>query len=263
MSDTFKIKKRPPPLKAYTPTQKTYLKKLKQAHHDILIVAVPAGTGKTYMAVRHAINELQNGDITKIIITRPLVTTGNEDLGALPGTLIEKMAPWTRPIIDVFAELYEVHEINRMLADEIIEIAPLAYMLGRTFKNCIVIADEMQNATPEQMEMFMTRIGTGCRQVITGDTKQYDEHKVGKVSGLDDIIRKIEDKREQDAADRTGLPSFITGEDESDETGQEDDLPSDVDHDDLRHELIGLVKFTKSDVRRHRVIPQVLALFGK
>ncbi|UIS25201.1 phosphate starvation-inducible protein [Erythrobacter phage vB_EliS-L02] len=249
-------KKRPPQLKANSRNQKVYLKKLRQHHHDILFATGPAGTGKTYMAVRQAISDFEKGDITKIVITRPNVTTG-DDLGYLPGTLTEKMAPWTRPIIDVFAEVFDMSTIHRMLQEEIIEIAPLAYMRGRTFKNCIVIADEMQNATIEQMKMLMTRIGEGCQMIITGDTDQWDR-QIGN-SGLADITRRIEEKRTAQLA----LPGFITGQDA--------EVPSDAshgfadDHDDeapRRYERIGLVKLTRDDVCRHPVIEEVLELYS-
>jgi len=259
-------KKRPPQLQANSRNQKVYLKKLRQHHHDILIVSGPAGTGKTYMAVRQAIADFQKGDITKIVITRPNVTTG-DDLGYLPGTLTEKMAPWTRPIIDVFAECYEMHQIQMMLTNETIEIAPLAYMRGRTFKNCVVIADEMQNATPEQMKMLMTRIGEGCNMIITGDINQYDRH-IGKM-GLGDVIYRLEDKRNR----QPSLPGFITGGMQG-ITGQDDDnndnddaeVACDASYDyetALRYERIGLVKLTRDDVCRHPVIEEVLDLFGE
>lgn len=244
---TGTTKKRPPQLQANSRNQKVYLKKLRQHHHDILIASGPAGTGKTYMAVRQAITDFQKGDITKIVITRPNVTTG-DDLGYLPGTLTEKMAPWTRPIIDVFAECYEMHQIQSMLANETIEIAPLAYMRGRTFKNCVVIADEMQNATVEQMKMLMTRIGEGCRMIITGDINQYDRH-IGQ-TGLGDIMRRIEEAK----SDQMPLPGFITG--------QADELPSDEEPA-RRWERIGVVKLTRDDVCRHPVIEEVLALYGE
>lgn len=242
--------KNPPPLKANTPNQKVYLKKLKQGHHDILFAVGPAGTGKTYMAVRQAIKDFQNGEIAKIVITRPNVATG-DDLGYLPGTLTEKMAPWTRPIIDVFNECYSTFEVQRMLAAEEIEIAPLAYMRGRTFKNCVVIADEMQNATAEQMKMLMTRIGEHCRMIITGDMEQYDRRELRTESGLTDITRRLAVRAEQAAAEAP-LPSFITGEHET-------VLPADPAK---RWERIGLVNLLKEDVVRHPVIQEVLELYA-
>lgn len=247
-------KKRPPQLKANSRNQKVYLKKLRQHHHDILIVTGPAGTGKTYMAVRQAISDFEKGDITKIVITRPNVTTG-DDLGYLPGTLTEKMAPWTRPIIDVFAEVFDMSTIHRMLQEEIIEIAPLAYMRGRTFKNCIVIADEMQNATIDQMKMLMTRIGEGCSMIITGDTDQWDR-RIGN-SGLGDITRRIVEKRTV----QLPLPGFITGEMPSDAShGLTDD--DDDEEAPRRYDRIGLVKLTRDDVCRHPVIEEVLELYN-
>lgn len=250
--------KAPAPLKANTRNQKIYLKKLRQRHHDILIVAGPAGTGKTYMAVRQAIEDYQNGEIDKIVITRPNVTTG-DDLGYLPGTLTEKMAPWTRPIIDVFNECFPAPVVQRMIINEEIEIAPLAYMRGRTFKNCIVIADEMQNATPEQMKMLMTRIGENCRMIITGDTDQYDRAKIGITSGLADITRRLAERQ----LENQGLPDFITGGmcdiTSGSPSGQyQDDRLA---RDDRRWDRIGLVHLGRADVVRHPVIEEVLALY--
>lgn len=240
--------KQPTPLKANTKNQKVYLKKLRQKQHDILFAVGPAGTGKTYMAVRQAIEEFQKGEIDKIVITRPNVTTG-DDLGFLPGTLTEKMAPWTRPIIDVFNECFAAPVVHRMIVNEEIEIAPLAYMRGRTFKNCLVIADEMQNATPEQMKMLMTRIGENCRMIITGDTDQYDRAKIGMVSGLADITRRLAER----AMEAQGLPDFITGGDQ-----YQDAEPA---RDARRWERIGLVHLGRADVVRHPVIEEVLSLY--
>ena len=130
------------------------------------------GTGRTLLGVLAAIG-LRSGKCEKIIVTRPAVSV-DEQHGFLPGTLVEKMAPWTRPIFDVFEEYWSPQQIEAMITDGVIEIAPLAYMRGRTFKNCYIIADEMQNATPSQMKMLLTRIGTGSRIVVTGDLNQHD-----------------------------------------------------------------------------------------
>lgn len=251
--------KTPPPLKAQTPNQRILLKKLKQNRHDILLVKGPAGTGKTYMAVRDAISKYKDGDIDKIVITRPNVTTG-DDLGFLPGTLTEKMAPWTRPIIDVFNECFSVAQVNNMLASEELEIAPLAYMRGRTFKNCIVIADEMQNATPEQMKMLMTRVGDNCNMVITGDTDQYDRQKIGITSGLADITKRLQDRDEQQRVDEIELPEFMGHGVYSDSQMASDDM---FDPPPRRYERIALVSFTDADVVRHPVIKEVLELYSR
>ena len=117
---------------------------------------------------------LSNNEINRVVITRPIVSVDNEEMGFLPGTINRKMAPWTRPIFDIFLEYYDQRQIDRMVTDGIIEIAPIAYMRGRTFKRCFVIADEMQNSTPIQMKMLLTRMGQETRVVLTGDLRQTD-----------------------------------------------------------------------------------------
>lgn len=153
--------------------QETYLLKLQEEQKNILFAIGPAGTGKTMIACQWAIKMFQEGAIEKIIVTRPAVSV-DEDLGFLPGTLEEKMAPWTRPIFDVFEEYYYAKEIAAFIEEGVIEISPLAYMRGRTFKNAFVIADEMQNTTPSQMKMLLTRLGDKSRMVVTGDLNQAD-----------------------------------------------------------------------------------------
>lgn len=143
-------------------------------HNVNIVFAVgPAGTGKTLISTLAGIKELKGGDIDKFVVTRPAVSV-DEQHGFLPGTLQEKMAPWTRPIFDIFEEYYTPDQIEYMLGDNKIEIAPLAYMRGRTFKNSFIIADEMQNATDSQMKMLLTRIGDGSKIVVTGDLAQHD-----------------------------------------------------------------------------------------
>jgi phosphate starvation-inducible PhoH-like protein len=153
--------------------QENYLLKLNDPQKMIVFAIGPAGTGKTLLAVQWAIDQLISGDIKKVVITRPAVSV-DEDHGFLPGTLNEKMEPWTKPIMDVFAENYNSKEIENMLREGVIEISPLAYMRGRTFKDAVIIADEMQNATPSQMKMLLTRLGIGSNMVITGDLQQAD-----------------------------------------------------------------------------------------
>jgi phosphate starvation-inducible PhoH-like protein len=140
---------------------------------NIVFAIGPAGTGKTIVSTLAGIRELKGGIIDKFVVTRPAVSV-DEQHGFLPGTLQEKMAPWTRPIFDVFEEYYTPDQIEYMLNDNKVEIAPLAYMRGRTFKNSYIIADEMQNATESQMKMLLTRIGEGSKLVITGDLAQHD-----------------------------------------------------------------------------------------
>ena len=160
-------------MQARSQNQKTYLQKLQDEAYSIVFAIGPAGTGKTMLAVMHGIKLFQEGIVEKIIVTRPAVSV-DEDLGFLPGTLNEKMAPWTRPIFDVLGEYYKQTDIAKMLEEGVIEISPLAYMRGRTFKNAYIIADEMQNATVNQMKMLLTRLGEVSKMVVTGDLAQAD-----------------------------------------------------------------------------------------
>jgi len=170
--------------------QETYVEALLTKR---MVFAVgPAGTGKTLLAVLRAIQALRSQEITKIIITRPAVSV-DEKHGFLPGTLNEKMEPWTRPIFDVFEEYYGLAETAIMLEDGTIEIAPLGFMRGRTFKNSYIIADEMQNATPDQMKMLLTRIGENSCMVLTGDLRQHD--RGFDKNGLKDFLDRLATKR--------------------------------------------------------------------
>jgi phosphate starvation-inducible PhoH-like protein len=160
-------------LHARNANQEVYLRKLQDDAKSIVLAIGPAGTGKTMLAVQVGIKLFQEGKIDKIVITRPAVSV-DEDLGFLPGTLNEKMAPWTRPIFDVFGEYYQQKDIAKMLEDGVIEISPLAYMRGRTFKNAYIVADECQNTTVNQMKMLLTRLGDNSKMVVTGDLAQAD-----------------------------------------------------------------------------------------
>ena len=154
-------------------SQETYLLKLNDPNKMIVFAIGPAGTGKTMLAVQWAIDQLKYGSADKIIVTRPAVSV-DEEHGFLPGDLNEKMAPWTKPIFDVIAENFNAREIENFIKEGVIETSPLAYMRGRTFKNAVVVADEMQNATPSQMKMLLTRLGQGSQMVVTGDLQQAD-----------------------------------------------------------------------------------------
>ena len=146
---------------------------LEDRNINIVFAVGPAGTGKTLISTLAGIKNLKNNKINKLVVTRPAVSV-DEQHGFLPGTLQEKMAPWTRPIFDVFEEYYAPDQIEYMLNDNKVEIAPLAYMRGRTFKDSYIIADEMQNATDNQMKMLLTRIGQGSKLVVTGDLAQHE-----------------------------------------------------------------------------------------
>ena len=202
-------------------SQDNYLKKLQDPDKTMIFAIGPAGTGKTLLATQTAVKLLKEKQIEKIIVTRPAVSV-DEQHGFLPGTLEKKMEPWTRPIFDVFAEYYYAKEIQNMLLEGVIEVSPLAYMRGRTFKNSFVLADEMQNATPNQMKMLLTRIGENSRMVITGDLKQAD---------------RLEDN---------GLIEFIHLLEESD----------------FSHRYVDIVNFGQKDIERHPAVKEILEIYG-
>ncbi len=159
-------------------------------HNINIVFAVgPAGTGKTLISTLAGIRELKKNKIDKFVVTRPAVSV-DEQHGFLPGTSMEKMAPWTRPIFDVFEEYYTPDQIEYMINDNKVEVAPLAYMRGRTFKNAFIIADEMQNATDSQMKMLLTRIGDNSKIVVTGDLNQHDRGY--ESNGLKCFIQRLQ-----------------------------------------------------------------------
>ena len=168
--------------------QERYVLKLLEPSKDIVFGIGPAGTGKTLLAVQVAVKLFKEGKVDKIIVTRPAVSV-DEDLGHLPGTLEQKMAPWTRPIFDVLREYFNAREIEGMIEEGIIEIAPLAYMRGRTFKHSFILADEMQNATPNQMKMLLTRLGEGSKMAVTGDLAQADRIRDNGLINFTKLLR--------------------------------------------------------------------------
>ena len=157
-----------------------------------MVATGPAGTGKTLFATEYGVKMFLTGQYEKLIFTRPSVSV-DEDLGYLPGTLEDKMAPWVRPIYDVLYNFITPKEVTSLMEDKIIEISPLGFMRGRTFKNCWIVADEMQNSSISQMKMLMTRLGENSRLVVTGDLEQYD--RVNEVNGLEDFLSKFKGKR--------------------------------------------------------------------
>ncbi|OJU86917.1 MAG: phosphate starvation-inducible protein PhoH [Burkholderiales bacterium 66-5] len=178
-------------LKARTPNQSVYLANI--AAHDITFGIGPAGTGKTYLAVACAVDALERNGVQRIVLTRPAVEAG-ERLGFLPGDLTQKVDPYLRPLYDALYELMGFERVQKAFERAQLEIAPLAFMRGRTLNNAFVILDEAQNTTPEQMKMFLTRIGFGSRAVVTGDISQVDLPR-GATSGLVDaerILRRVQ-----------------------------------------------------------------------
>src|SRR5207253_470725 len=159
------------PVQPKSPNQRRYLEAIEK--HDMVFGIGPAGTGKTYLAVAMAISALMNKQVNRIILARPAVEAG-ERLGFLPGTLQEKVDPYLRPLYDALYELLDQEKVDRFLEKNIIEIAPIAFMRGRTLNDSFVIMDEAQNTTPEQMKMFVTRMGFNSKAVITGDVTQID-----------------------------------------------------------------------------------------
>ena len=174
-------------LRGRTPTQNLYLENI--AAHDITFGIGPAGTGKTYLAVASAVDALERSSVQRIVLTRPAVEAG-ERLGFLPGDLAQKVDPYLRPLYDALYELMGYDKVQKAFERNALEIAPLAFMRGRTLNNAFVILDEAQNTTPEQMKMFLTRIGFGAKAVVTGDVSQIDLPK-GAMSGLIDAERVL------------------------------------------------------------------------
>jgi phosphate starvation-inducible PhoH-like protein len=175
-----------------TANQKRYVDAIEE--HTITFGIGPAGTGKTYLAMAMAVAALQAKKVNKIVLTRPAVEAG-ESLGFLPGTLSEKIDPYLRPLFDALHDMIDIDSIPRLMQSGIIEVAPLAYMRGRTLNDAFVILDEAQNTTPEQMKMFLTRLGFGSKMVVTGDVTQIDLPN-GQNSGLKivrDILKDIDD----------------------------------------------------------------------
>ncbi len=204
------------------PNQKDYIQKLLDPTQTIIFATGPAGTGKTMLAVLAAVKALKEQTIDRLIITRPAVGVDDEKHGFLPGDLNAKMEPWTKPIFDIVREYYTAKQIQTMITEGIIEVSPLAFMRGRTFKNAFVIADEMQNATPSQMKMLLTRIGDDSRMVVTGDIAQADRKEYE--NGLLDF-QKLYDAY-------------------------------------LDSEYICVSKFDHEDIERHPAVAEVLDIYG-
>lgn len=177
------------PIRVKTLGQRFYIQAIRK--QDIVFGIGPAGTGKTYLAVVMAVTALKKGQVNKIVLTRPAVEAG-ENLGFLPGDLQEKVDPYLRPLYDALYDVMGLESVQKAMERGIIEVAPLAYMRGRTLEDSFVILDEAQNTTPEQMKMFLTRLGFGSKMVVTGDITQIDLPR-GKLSGLNEAVRILKD----------------------------------------------------------------------
>ena len=203
--------------------QETYIELLTDPTKHIVFATGPAGTGKTMLAMQAGVKAFKEGSVSKIILTRPAVGVDDERHGFLPGNITAKMEPWTRPLFDVIAEYYRPQEVARMLDEQVIEIAPLAFMRGRTFKEAWVVADEMQNATPGQIKMLLTRLGEGSKIVVTGDTRQAD--RSNSENGLLDFKGLVEKYQQS---------KYVAG-----------------------------VEFERKDIARHPAVREILDIYGE
>jgi len=203
--------------------QEHYIEILTDQTKHIVFATGPAGTGKTMLAMLAGIKAFKEGQVSKLILTRPAVGVDDERHGFLPGNINAKMEPWTKPLFDVIQEYYNPREVARMLEEQAIEISPLAFMRGRTFKGSWVVADEMQNATPGQIKMLLTRLGEGSKIVVTGDTRQAD--RSDSDNGLLDFKGLVE---------RYQQSKYVAG-----------------------------VEFERKDIARHPAVKEILDIYGE
>jgi phosphate starvation-inducible PhoH-like protein len=214
---------RRPSLNPKSLAQETYIDYLTDPQKLLVFATGPAGTGKTMLAVLAGITALRDRSVRKLVITRPAVSVDDEKHGYLPGDLNSKMEPWVKPIFDVLSEYYNHRDLAKMLDEEIIEISPLAFLRGRTFKDSWIIFDEAQNSTLNQMKMVLTRIGEGSKMVITGDLNQNDR-KFASDNGLRDFVSRLSSSRSN---------------------------------------TIASVQFAYKDIQRHPVVKEILNLYGE
>lgn len=206
-----------------SPAQQRYVDLLSRWSPPVIVAHGPAGSGKTLIATTMAVEAMKAGVVDKIVMTRPAVSA-EEQHGFLPGSLNDKMAPWVRPVMDVLTDNFSSTQVKALITNGKIELSPLAYMRGRTFKNSYIICDEAQNCTPSQVLMILTRLGENSRVVLTGDLDQHD--RGFEKNGLLDFIVKVQDTPE-----------------------------------DLIRDHIGIVELTDGDVQRHPSIPSILSLY--
>ena len=185
------IKQRPIDIVPRTRNQERLVLALQDASQHIVVTAGPAGTGKTYLCVLAAVRAFRAGECKKIVLTRPAVEVEEEKHGFLPGDLNQKMMPWCIPLLDVLKEYYRPQDVATMIEDGVIEIAPLAFMRGRSLKDAWIIADEAQNMTPKQMVMLLTRIGENSKILVAGDVEQTDRNKGN--NGLADLCERLKE----------------------------------------------------------------------
>lgn len=203
-------------------SQRKFVESLKKKDYKIIIASGPAGTGKTLFGIEEGVRNYINGNFEKLIFTRPVVTV-DEDIGYLPGTLEEKLGPYIRPIFDILYNFISPKEVENLISEKVIEIAPLGFLRGRSFKNSWIVADEMQNSTISQMKMLLTRIGENSKIVITGDLEQNDRNN--QINGLEDFLNKLKGRRS-------------------------DSITS-----------ISSIEFNKNDIEREEVVKEVLEIY--
>lgn len=194
-----------------------------RTNRPMIVATGPAGTGKTMHACRYAIESLREGRISKFVVTRPLISVDNEQLGYLPGDMDSKMSPWMAPIWENLKDFSDTYELNRYVRNEQIEIAPMGMMRGRTLKGCLLLGDEMQNASINQTKMLLTRVGRDSRVVLTGDLEQCDLES-SLPNGLEDFVERVRGLTVQ--------------------------------------EFVSFVEFTESDVQRSEFVREVLRLYS-
>jgi len=205
--------------------QKKYVDLLTNPEKSLIVALGPAGCGKTLFACSHAIESLKQGTIQKIVLTRPMVSVEDEEIGFLPGNIVSKMDPWTKPMFDIFSEYFSMNDIHGMIQSGVIEICPLAFMRGRTFHRSFILADEMQNSSPTQILMLATRLGFNSKMVMMGDLQQSD--RSDQINGLSDFLDKYNKRVENE----------VTG--------------------------MGIVELEKEDVMRSEIVKEVLSLYAK